>query len=106
MVEPDAGRARIVVYHHRDDRAPRLDCFADCSRAFAAADHLVVSGARPPLSVWRRLAQKRPAGGLAFVAVADMPRWLAARRSATVIFCGNTRGFGVPRLLEEAAARD
>jgi poly-gamma-glutamate synthase PgsB/CapB len=104
--ERDAGRARIVVYHHRDDRAPRLDCFADCSRAFAAADHLVVSGARPPLSVWRRLAQKRPASGLAFVAVADMPRWLAARASATVVFCGNTRGLSVPRVLEEAATCD
>jgi gamma-polyglutamate synthase len=105
MDERTAGRARIVVYHHRDDRAPRLDCFADCSGAFAAADHLIVSGARPPLTVWRRLARKRPAGGLAFVAAADMPRWLAARASATVVFCGNTRHLVVPRLLEEAAAR-
>jgi hypothetical protein len=99
------GRPRIVVYHHRDDRVPRLDCFAEHSRAFAAADHLIVSGARPPLTVWRRLARKRPAGGLAFVAAADMPGWLAARSSATVAFCGNTRGLVVPRLLEEAATR-
>jgi poly-gamma-glutamate synthase PgsB/CapB len=103
MDDRAAGRTRIVVYHHRDDRVPRLDCFAEHSRAFAAADLLIVSGARPPLTVWRRLARKRPADGLAFVAAADMPGWLAARPSATVAFCGNTRGLGVPRLLEEAA---
>ena len=103
MDERAAGRTRIVVYHHRDDRVPRLDCFAEHSRAFPAADLLVVSGARPPLAVWRRLARKRPADGLAFVAAGDMPGWLAARRSATVAFCGNTRGLSVPRLLEEAA---
>ena len=100
-----AGPARIVVYHHRDDRVPRLDCFANHSRAFAAADNLIVSGARPPLTVWRRLARKRSAGGLAFVAAADLPGWLSARAPATVVFCGNTRGLVVPRLLEEAATR-
>jgi poly-gamma-glutamate synthase PgsB/CapB len=101
--ERRAGGARIVVYHHRDDRVPRLTCFAQHSGAFAASDHLIVSGARPPLTVWHRLAQKRPAGGLTFVASAELPAWLAARASATVVFCGNTRGLAVARLLEEAA---
>ncbi len=99
------GRPRVVVYHHRDDRGPRLGCFADHSGAFAAADHLVMSGARPPLTVWRQLAGMRPTGGLAFVAAADLPAWLSARAPATVAFCGNTRGLVVPRLLEEAATR-
>jgi poly-gamma-glutamate synthase PgsB/CapB len=101
----NAQRPRIAVYHHRDDRIPRLTCFANHSKALAAADHLVVSGARPPATVWRRLARQRPAGALAFVAARDLPAWLAAHASATVVFCGNTRGFGVPRLLEEAATR-
>ncbi len=105
MDDRTAGRSRTVVYHHRDDRGPRLDCFAEHSRAFAAADHLIVSGARPPLTVWRRLARKRPAGGLAFVAAVDLAGWLSAHASATVVFCGNTRGLVVPRLLEEAATR-
>jgi hypothetical protein len=34
-----------------------------------------------------------------------MPEWLAVRTPATVVFCGNTRGLVVPRLLKEAAAR-
>jgi gamma-polyglutamate synthase len=105
MGDRTAGHARILVYHHRDDRVPRLDCFADHSQALAACDHLVVTGTRPPLTVSRRLARKRPAGGFAFVATADMPEWLAARAPATVVFCGNTRGLVVPRLLEEAATR-
>jgi poly-gamma-glutamate synthase PgsB/CapB len=103
--ERTAARARIVVYHHREDRAPRLGCFADHSRAVAACGHLVVTGARPPLTLWRRLARKRPPGGVAFVAAADLPEWLADRASAVVVFCGNTRGLVVPRLLEEAATR-
>jgi poly-gamma-glutamate synthase PgsB/CapB len=105
MDERADGRARVVVYHHRDDRAARLGCFADHARAFAVSDHVIVTGARPPLSVWRRLVRERPAGGATFVASADLPDWLAARASATVVFCGNTRGLVVPRLLEEAAAR-
>ena len=105
MDDRSPGRARILVYHHRDDRVPRLDCFTQQSKAFAASDHLIVSGARPPLVVWRRLARKRCTGGLAFVATADLPAWLAARASSAVVFCGNTRGLAVPRLLEEAATR-
>jgi hypothetical protein len=101
-----AGRPRILVYHHRDDRGPRLECFARHSAALAACDHLVVSGARPPRVSWHRLAAVRSADRLSFVATRDLPRWLARREPSVVAFCGNTRGVDVPRLLEEAATCD
>jgi poly-gamma-glutamate synthase PgsB/CapB len=100
------GRPRILVYHHRDDRGPRLECFARHSAALVACDHLVVSGARPPRVIWRRLAAARPADRLSFVAARDLPSWLARRQPSVLVFCGNTRGVDVPRLLEEAATRD
>jgi poly-gamma-glutamate synthase PgsB/CapB len=99
------ARPRILVYHHRPDRVPRLECFAGRSAAFRSSDHLIVSGARPPLTVWRSLGRQRAAGGLAFVATRELPGWLATRTSAAMVFCGNTRGLDVPHLFEEAAAR-
>ncbi len=103
--EGTAWTARTLVYHHRPDRVPRLECFADHSAAFASADDLVVSGARPPVTVWRRLERMRADGALAFVATPDLAGWLATRRSAAMVFCGNTRGLDVPHLFEEAATR-
>jgi poly-gamma-glutamate synthase PgsB/CapB len=50
---------RLVVYNHRADRAPRLSCFAKYSRVLATADQLVVTGARPPWTVWRELRRAR-----------------------------------------------
>jgi poly-gamma-glutamate synthase PgsB/CapB len=100
-----AGRPRILVYHHRTDRVPRLECFADHSAALTSSDHLIISGARPPFTVWRRLGRMRADRGLAFVATPELPGWLATRAAAAVVFCGNTRGVNVPRLFEEAATR-
>jgi poly-gamma-glutamate synthase PgsB/CapB len=99
------ARPRTLVYHHRPDRVPRLECFADHSAAFRSSDHLIVCGSRPPLTVWRRLGRMRTDGGLAFVATRELPGWLATRTSAAMVFCGNTRGLEVPRLFEEAATR-
>ena len=94
-------------YHHRQDRAPRLDGFARRCNAFSAADGLVVTGARPPLSSWRRLVTERASGTTAFVTTGRLAEWLAAHAGgAAVVFCGNTRGLDVPRLLEEAASCD
>ncbi len=99
--------AAILVYHHREDRAPRLDGFARYGGAFATADRLVVTGARPPLSVWRVLAARRAPGTTTFVASGRLAGWLAANAGgAAVVVCGNTRGLDVPRLVEEAASRD
>ncbi|HEX7484782.1 MAG TPA: poly-gamma-glutamate synthase PgsB [Vicinamibacterales bacterium] len=98
-------RPGILVYHHRSDRASRLECFVRHCTDFASADHLVISGARPPATVWRLLTRGRKAGTLQFVAAAGLASWLAAHASgAAVAFCGNTRGLDVPRLLEEAAS--
>jgi poly-gamma-glutamate synthase PgsB/CapB len=99
------ARPRILVYHHRPDRVPRLECFAVHSPAFAATDSLVISGARPPLSVSRRIARTRTAGGPEFVATSGLAGWIAGRAPAVMVFCGNTRGLDVPRLFEEAVTR-
>lgn len=105
-----AGRAawpRVVVYNHRFDRSPRLECFASHSPVFAQADILVVSGSRPPLTVWRALARGRRAGTLRFVRGSRLGAWLADEAAgAAVVFCGNTRGIDVPRVIREAAGRD
>ena len=100
-------RPRILVYHHRDDRGPRLECFARHCAAFASSDHLVVSGARPPLTLWKMLTRARAAGTTEFVTTGRLAAWLMAHAgNAAVVVCGNARGLDVPRLVEEAAFRD
>ena len=84
MDERAAGRARILVYHHRDDRAPRLDCFAEHSQG--------VCGGRPP-GGQRRTSAARPSGdgsrgsGRRAASRSSPPRtlpgWLSARAPAT-----------------------
>jgi poly-gamma-glutamate synthase PgsB/CapB len=103
----DGVSRKILVYHHREDRAPRLDGFARHSDALQAADHVVVTGARPPHTVWRSLVARRAAGTTAFVATGRLAQWLAEHAAgAAVVMCGNTRGLDVPRLFEEAGSRD
>jgi poly-gamma-glutamate synthase PgsB/CapB len=105
----DDGRVprKILVYHHREDRAPRLDGFARHSDAFQAADRVVVTGARPPLTAWSRLVARRPAGTTTHVAAGRLAGWLAAHAAgAAVVMCGNACGLDVPRLFEEAASCD
>ncbi len=98
---------RILIYHHREDRAPRLECFARHCTAFAASDRLIVSGGRPPLTLWKTLTDGRAAGTTAFVTTDRLAEWLAAHAGgAAVVVCGNTRGLDVPRLIEEAASCD
>lgn len=101
--------ARILIYHHRSDRAARLECFARHCRDFETADELVISGPRPPLTVRRGLRRARAskAASLLMIATPDLAGWLAAHApGAALVFCGNTRGLDVPRLLEETASRD
>lgn len=101
------GRSRILVFNHRSDRVPRLSCFAERCAAFTSADHLVITGCRPPLTLWGQLARLREPKGAEFVPSRGLATWLAAHApGATLAFCGNTRGLDVPRLLEEAASRD
>jgi poly-gamma-glutamate synthase PgsB/CapB len=99
------GPSRSLVYHHRPDRVPRLACFAAHASAFAVSDRLVISGARPPLAVWRALARTRAIGSLEFVATSGLSGWLAGCAPAAVVFCGNARGLDVPRLIEKAVTR-
>jgi gamma-polyglutamate synthase len=102
-----APDARVLVYHHRDDRGSRLVAFARRSAAFAEADRVVVSGARPPLTVWRQARRCRGGKPLEFVGGADLAGWLRGHAAgAALAFCGNTRGLDVTRLLQEAASRD
>jgi gamma-polyglutamate synthase len=105
--ERGAALRRIMVYHHRDDRGPRLECFARHCRAFALADRLVISGARPPVTLWKMVTGGRAVGTTEFVGTRRLPAWLAAHAGdAAVVVCGNTRGLDVPRLVEEAASHD
>jgi poly-gamma-glutamate synthase PgsB/CapB len=107
--EPATGdglvRPRVLVYHHRPDRVPRLECFAAHSPAFATSDRLVITGARPPVMVWRKVARLRATRVPEFVAPAALPGWLAGCAPATMVFCGNTRGLDVPHLFGEAVTR-
>jgi hypothetical protein len=95
----------VLVYNHRHDRGPRLVTFTRHAEVLRAADTVIVTGARPAWTAWRRLLRARPAGETAYVA----PRALARRlrhlpSDARVVFCGNTRGFDLPRLLHEVSA--
>jgi gamma-polyglutamate synthase len=101
------GLRRIVVYHHRDDRGPRLECFARHCRAFTTADRLVISGARPPATVWKMVTNGRTVGSTQFIGTRRLSGWLADHAgNAAVVVCGNTRGLDVARLVEEVAVRD
>ena len=94
-------RRRIVVYNNRPDRAARLACFAERSTILAEADQLIITGAPPPVSVWRRLRRMRRHRPLSFVPPRRMAAWLEAHAAAAaVVFCGNVHGLDVPHLLE------
>jgi poly-gamma-glutamate synthase PgsB/CapB len=109
----DASAAKpgdLVIYNNRADRSPRLACFAAASPTLGRAPRLVVTGARPPLTVWRRLRRARGERGregpLDFVPRRRLAGLLStAPRDAGVIFCGNTRGLDLTRLLDEVASR-
>jgi gamma-polyglutamate synthase len=100
-------RRHLLVYNHRDDRVPRLEAFAGRSEEFLRADRLVITGAPPPWTVWRRLADLARPTPVEFVAARSLAAWVRTEAlGAALVFCGNTRGLDVPRLLEEAASRD
>jgi poly-gamma-glutamate synthase PgsB/CapB len=97
-----AGSCRVLVYNHRADRGPRLSCFAAHSSLLAGADRLVVTGARPPWTVWRALCRVRPPGSTSFVPARRLAARLRREPGASdLVFCGNTKGFDLVRLLEE-----
>jgi poly-gamma-glutamate synthase PgsB/CapB len=94
-----------LVYNHRADRGPRLATFTRHADALATADTLIVTGARPPWTVWRALRRARASRETAFLrrrALAGRLRRLPSE--AQVVFCGNTRGFDLPFLLREVSA--
>lgn len=106
---PWEGPPSIVVYNHRADRPARLDCFARHSEVLARAGRLVVTGERPPWTVWQRLrrARKTAPGDspLVFVPAARLAADIRRQRAgSTVLFCGNTRGLDLARLLEEVGS--
>jgi gamma-polyglutamate synthase len=105
---PGPGSAPLVlIYHHRDDRSARLATFARRSPEFRAADRVVVTGPAPPWTIRRRLARLDRPIPIELVAPAALPAWIRSHAAgARLVFCGNTRGLDVTRLLEEAASRD
>jgi len=102
---PPDGARTLVVYNHRADRAPRLACFADRSPVIANAGHLVVTGDRPPWTVWRRLCARRRASPPVFVPRRKLAGWLRAHAAAAgaLVFCGNTRGLDVAATMDEVS---
>jgi len=93
----------LVVYNHRADRSPRLSCFADRSAVIGNARPLVLTGARPPWTVWRRLRARRQGAPPIFVPRRRLARWLRAHAGpgAALVFCGNTRGLDVAATIDE-----
>lgn len=97
----------LVVYNHRADRVPRLDVFGRRCDAFVRADRLLVTGDRPPWTVWGRLSRLARRPPVEYVDATDTPVSLrSAAAGALVVFCGNTRGLDVRGVVREAARRD
>lgn len=95
----------IFVYNHRADRGARLACFARDSEILAGADHVIVTGARPPWTVVRALRGARGARDTRYVPRRRLPACLQGQPPGTrVVFCGNTRGIDVAEILAEIEA--
>ncbi len=107
LVPARAGwRPVVAVYNHRDDRGPRLGTFLQHAGIVADAETLVVTGSRPAFTLWRRARLRRRGRRTLFVPPARLPGWLARHvSSADLVFCGNTRGLDVSRVLREAERR-
>ncbi|MFH1176324.1 MAG: poly-gamma-glutamate synthase PgsB [Acidobacteriota bacterium] len=93
----------LVVFNHRLDRPNRLLAFAAGGDNFRKARSLMVTGDRPPLTVWLRLRRLYGAA-LRFVPSARLARALAGAAPETggIVFCGNTRGLDVAAILAVA----
>jgi gamma-polyglutamate synthase len=93
-----------LVYNHRADRSPRLATFLRRADVMTAARTVIVTGVRPPWTVWRALCRTRMTAETAFVAPAALaPRLRRLPPGTALVFCGNTRGFDVALLLREVA---
>ena len=107
LAGPEGGvslRPDLVVYNHRADRVPRLACFAGQSAVISGSARLVVTGDRPPWTVWRRLRRRQGTAPL-FVPARRLSRWLqtGADDASVLVFCGNTRGLDVARTMAEVS---
>lgn len=96
--------AAIFVFHHRADRPARLGQFGDATPWVNDGDQVVVTGDRPDWMTWRRVRATLPGGCAAFVPPRGIAAELAARLAAQtapslVVFCGNTKGFGVDAIV-------
>jgi len=97
-------RDAVFVFQHRADRPHRLRQFADLPPWTRDADRVLVTGARPDWTTWRRLRRRLPGARLAFA----RPRDIAAdlRRQLLdwpgepmLVLCGNTKGLNRERVL-------
>ncbi len=99
-----SARRRLVIYNHRADRGPRLECFATRSAVLAGATRIVVTGTRPAWLLWRRLGREHPSAQTVFVPPSRLAAYLRVHASgAVLIFCGNTRGLDVRALIEQVS---
>jgi len=102
----------LVVFNHRADRPLRLVAFAEASRTFQSARHVIVTGDRPALTLAHRLRRLRPVQAGACDVV---PRRLVAGAVADllapvpcpferVVFAGNTKGLDVAPIVDRIDA--
>ena len=96
----------VAVYNHRDDRGPRLRSFLRHPGVVSTAGTLVITGSRPAWTLWRRVRRERGGRETLFVTPGQLAAWLNGHEApAHLVFCGNTRGIDVGRLLAEAGRR-
>lgn len=97
----------VAIFNHRTDRGPRLRTFLEHPGLVSEAATLVVTGGRPAFTLWRQARQRRGGQATLFVPSRQLGPWLAEHHPAAhLVFCGNTRGIDVGRVLSEAADRD
>jgi len=101
----------LVVYNHRADRPGRLAAFAARSKALSRSASVVVTGDRPSLVQWRAARRTRGGRPLLFASCrrlgGTLKDALEANRSdplGAVLFCGNTRGLDLERVLVDVGS--
>jgi poly-gamma-glutamate synthase PgsB/CapB len=94
----------VFVFQHRADRPCRLRQFADLPPWTRDDDRVLVTGARPDWTTWRRLRRSLPGTRLAFTPSRDVAadlrrRLLAGPGGLMLVLCGNTKGLNRERVL-------
>lgn len=99
VIEPERT---IPIYNHRPDRPDRLRHFATAHFGLVQAAHVLITGKRPALWLWRSVGRAHP-GQTYFVPPHRLASALAlvGPDAGSLLFCGNTRGFDIKKLLAQ-----